>query len=59
MRKFKIETSTDGQYYFTLQADNNEIIATSEMYTTKQNCQNGIDSVKTNAPNAEIVDTTD
>jgi len=29
------------------------------MYTTKQNCQNGIDSVKTNAPNAEVVDTTD
>jgi uncharacterized protein YegP (UPF0339 family) len=29
------------------------------MYTTKENCQNGIESVKTNAPNAEIVDTTD
>jgi len=49
----------DGQFYFTLKAENHEIIATSEMYTTKQNCQNGIDSVKTNAPTAEIVDTTD
>jgi len=29
------------------------------MYTTKQNCQNGIESVKTNAPNAEIIDKTD
>ena len=38
--KFKIKKSKDGQYYFTLQAANNEIIATSEMYTTKQNCEN-------------------
>ena len=59
IEQFEINKSTDGQFYFTLKAVNNEIIATSEMYTTKQNCQNGIDSVKTNAPNAEVVDTTD
>ncbi len=29
------------------------------MYTTKQNCQFGIESVKTNAPNAEIIDKTE
>ena len=49
----------DGQYYFTLLADNNEIIATSEMYTTKQNCQNGIESVKNNASGAPVEDYTD
>ncbi len=54
MRKFKIEKSTDKQYYFTLQADNDEIIATSEMYTTKQSCTNGIDSVKKNASDAPV-----
>ncbi len=59
IEQFEINKSEDGQFYFTLKAVNNEIIATSEMYTTKQNCQNGIDSVKTNAPNAEIVDNTD
>ena len=59
IENFEIKKSEDGQFYFTLKATNDEIIATSEMYTTKQNCQNGIDSVKTNAPNAEVVDTTD
>ncbi len=59
IEQFEINESDDGQFYFTLKAANNEIIATSEMYTSKQNCQNGIKSVKTNAPNAEIVDTTD
>ncbi len=59
IEQFEINESDDGQFYFTLKAANNEIIATSEMYTSKQNCQNGIESVKTNAPNAEIVDTTD
>ena len=59
IENFEIHKSDDEQFYFTLKAANEEIIATSEMYTTKQNCQNGIESVKTNAPNAEIVDTTD
>ena len=59
IENFEIHKSDDGQFYFTLKAVNNEIIATSEMYTTKQNCQTGIESVKINAPNAEIVDTTD
>ena len=59
MEKFKIKKATDGQFYFTLIAPNNEIIATSEMYTTKQNCQNGIKSVKDNASNAPVEDTTD
>ena len=59
IEQFEINESDDGQFYFTLKAANNEIIATSEMYTSKQNCQNGIESVKTNAPNAEIVDNTD
>ena len=59
IEQFEIKKSDDGQFYFTLKVVNNEIIATSEMYTTKENCQNGIDSVKTNAPNAEIVDKTD
>ena len=52
--KFKIKKAKDGQYYFTLQAANNEIIATSEMYTTKHNCENGIESVKKYAPNAPV-----
>ena len=58
MERFEIHNAKDGQFYFTLIAPNNEIIATSETYTTKQNCQNGIDSIKTNATNARIDDKT-
>ncbi|MEL0642368.1 YegP family protein [Pseudoalteromonas aliena] len=50
MSKFEIFTGTDNQFYFRLKASNSEIILKSEGYTTKQNCHNGIDSVKLNAP---------
>lgn len=39
------------QYHFNLRANNNEIILTSERYETKIGALNGIDSVRTNAPN--------
>ena len=48
--KFVIRKSTNSQFYFNLHAVNKEIILTSEMYTTKQNCEKGIASVKTHAP---------
>ena len=37
-------------------ADDGEIIATSESYTTKDAAKNGIEPVETNAPGAEVVD---
>ena len=37
---------------------NGKTIATSEMYTTKDSCKNGIQSVKDNASTAEIKDLT-
>lgn len=39
-----------GQYWWTLQADNNENLLTSEMYVTKGGAENGIASAKTNSP---------
>ena len=44
------------EYRFRLKARNGEIIATSEGYTSKASCENGIESVKKNAPEAEIVE---
>ena len=35
--KFEIKKSKDGQFYFNLLARNNKIVATSEMYTRKEN----------------------
>lgn len=45
---FKIETRSDGQFMFNLMAGA-EVILTSEAYTTKAACMNGIESVKENA----------
>ena len=50
MGKFEIKTAKDGQNYFNLKASNGQVILTSEMYTTMKSCENGIASVKKNAP---------
>jgi len=48
--KFEIFKGQDDQFYFRLRAKNDEIILQSEGYEAKGGCQNGIESVKTNAP---------
>ena len=49
MGKFVIKTQKDGQFYFNLLAGNGQSILKSEAYITKQACENGIASVKSNA----------
>lgn len=50
MTKFEITKRTNGEFQFNLKAGNGQIILTSEGYTTKTACENGIQSVKNNAP---------
>jgi uncharacterized protein YegP (UPF0339 family) len=52
--KFAIFVDKKGEFRFRLQAHNGEIILTSEGYTTKSGCTNGIASVRKNAVDAEI-----
>ncbi|MGI6701719.1 MAG: YegP family protein [Christensenellales bacterium] len=54
--KFEIYKDKAGEFRFRLKATNGETIAQSEGYTTKQACKNGIESVKKNAPEAEVVE---
>ena len=54
--KFEMYEDKAGEFRFRLKARNGEIIATSEGYKPKANCENGIDSVKKNAPEAEVVE---
>ena len=54
--KFEMYAEKAGEFRFRLKARNGEIIATSEGYKTKASCENGIDSVKKNAPEAEVVE---
>ncbi|WP_139650680.1 YegP family protein [Raoultibacter phocaeensis] len=55
MGKFVIRKTEKG-CHFVLKANNGEIIATSETYSSKEACKKGIESVKKNAPDAEIVE---
>ena len=52
--KFEVYTDKAGEFRFRLKARNGEIIAASEGYKAMASCLNGIDSVKRNAPEAEI-----
>ena len=52
--KFEWFKDKKDKYRFRLKAGNGQIIATSEAYETKDSCMNGIESVKKNAPVAEV-----
>jgi len=56
--KFEIYADKKGEIRFRLKAANGEIIATGEGYKAKAGCKNGIESIKKNAPEAEIDDRT-
>jgi uncharacterized protein YegP (UPF0339 family) len=49
MGKFVITKRTNGEFQFNLKAGNGQTILTSEGYTSKAACTNGIESVKTNS----------
>lgn len=53
--KFEVYADKKGEFRFRLKATNGQIIATGEGYKAKASCLNGIESVKKNAPDAEIV----
>lgn len=54
--KFEMYIDKAGSYRFRLKARNGEIIAVSEQYTAKAGCLNGIESVRKNAAQAEIME---
>ena len=53
--KFEIYTDKAGEFRFRLTARNGEKILASEGYKAKASCKNGIESVRKNAPEAEVV----
>lgn len=52
------KSSSNGKFYFNLKARNGQVIGTSEMYESEASRDNGIDSVKRNAPAAVVEDQT-
>ena len=53
MGKFVVKATKTG-FVFNLKAGNGEVIATSEVYTSKKSCLSGIASVQKNAPAAAV-----
>ena len=56
--RYERKMSTNDKYFFNLRAANAQVIGTSEMYETAAGRDNGIESVKTNAPTAVTDDQT-
>ena len=53
---FDRKNSSNGKFYFNLKAINGQVIGTSEMYENESSRNNGISSVKSNAPDAAVDD---
>ncbi len=53
---FEVKTSKSDQHYFVLKSTNGQVVGQSEMYSSEAACNNGIESVKKNAPDAEVVE---
>ncbi|ASK31138.1 hypothetical protein CEY12_13930 [Chryseobacterium sp. T16E-39] len=56
--RYDRKVAVNGKDYFVLKARNGEIIGKSQLYSSKTAMENGIHSVKSNAPTAEIIDET-
>jgi len=53
--KFELYVDKAKKFRFRLKARNGQIIAVGEAYSAKTSCLNGIESIRKNAPEAEIV----
>ena len=56
--RYEHKEASDGRLFFNLLAANKQVIGTSQMYKSADGCKNGIASVQTNGPVAEVDDTT-
>ncbi len=52
--RYERSKTKNGKYRFNLKATNGQVIGTSETYESSSSRENGIESVKTNAPGATI-----
>ncbi|MFN5848521.1 MAG: YegP family protein [Chitinophagales bacterium] len=52
--RFERKESSNGKPFFNLKATNGQIIGKSELYESSDSMENGIESVKKNAPEAQV-----
>ncbi|MBR0374164.1 MAG: YegP family protein [Mogibacterium sp.] len=54
--KFEVYVDKAGEFRFRLKARNGQIIATGEGYKAKKSCLNGVDSVRRNSVDSQVVE---
>ena len=57
--KFEVYTDNAGKFRFRLKSSNGQVIASGQGYASKESCLNEIESIKTNAPDAPVVEVED
>mgnify|MGYP001816149393 CR=1 FL=1 len=55
---FELKTAANGEFHFTLKASNGQVIASSQMYKTRESALKGIESVRNHAADATLKDHT-
>ncbi|MDN3652516.1 YegP family protein [Thalassotalea ponticola] len=56
--RYERKTTASGKFSFNLKSGNHQVIGTSQSYEAEASRDNGIESVKNNAPTASVVDLT-
>ena len=56
MGKFEINKDKAGKFRFNLKAGNHQVILSSQGYSTKSACENGIESVRKNCKDDNMFD---
>jgi uncharacterized protein YegP (UPF0339 family) len=56
--KFVVKKGSTGKFRFNLLSSNGQVVASSESYSSKASCMNGIKAVRTLSGDAEIEDQT-
>ncbi len=51
--RYERKTAKDGKFFFNLKATNGQVIGSSQMYSSESGMENGINSVKENAPDSD------
>ena len=56
MAKFEIYRDASGEYRWRFRADNNEVVASGEGYSSRDDCEQAVQLIKEQAPQAEVTD---
>jgi uncharacterized protein len=56
--RFEIYRDESGEYRWRFRADNNEVLASGEGYSSREGCEHAVQLIKEQAPRAEVTDDT-